>query len=194
MLFNSIDVLAGMTLAQMNNEVKLGDADVLRYYEEHKAEFEQVQARHILVRMQGSPVPVRPGQKELTDAEALAKAQDLRKKLEAGADFAALAVENSDDTGSGAKGGDLGTFRQRQMVPEFEKAAFALKVGELSQPVKTQFGYHLIKVESHSTRKLDEVKPELEQRLRPELARKAMEELERNAGASLDPEYFGLAK
>ncbi len=188
--FQTQNILAGMAAEQIQKEAKVDDAAVHAYYYAHKAEFEQVHARHILIRMQGSPVPVRPGQKDLTDAEALAKAQDLRKKIQEGADFGTLAIQESDDTGSGAKGGDLGVFHHQQMVPAFEQAAFALKPGELSEPVKTQFGYHLIKVESHENKTFDEVRPDLEKRMKPELTQKAMEDLVKKATVTLDPELF----
>ena len=149
-MIQNANLLAGLTYEQIGKEAKLGDADVRNYYEAHKGEYEQVHARHILIRMQGSPIPVKPGQKDLTDAEALAKAQELRKKIEGGTDFATLALAESDDTQSAAKGGDLGSFKKGQMVPAFEEAALAMKPGELSQPVKTQFGYHLIKVEGRT--------------------------------------------
>ena len=77
-----------------------------------------------------------PGQKDLTEEEALAKAQEIRQKIVEGADFAAIARVDSDDMGSSAKGGDLGIRRHGQTVPSFEEALFALKDGELSQPVK----------------------------------------------------------
>lgn len=89
---------------------------------------EEVQARHILV-----------------DAED--KAKELAEKIKGGADFAALAKENSKDPGSKDEGGMLGFFSRGQMVPQFEDAAFGLKKGEVSAPVKSQFGWHLIKVE-----------------------------------------------
>ncbi len=193
-MLTNANALAGVTYDHISKEATLDEAELRKYYDGHKNEFEQVHARHILIRMQGSPLPVKPGQKELTDAEALAKAQELRKKIEAGGDFAALATAESDDTGSAAKGGDLGSFKKGQMVPAFEEAAFSMKPGELSQPVKSQFGYHIIKVESHDTKTFEEVKPDLEKRLRPEQAQKALSDLEKNAGVSLDPEFFGTAK
>ena len=192
--FQDANILANMTYEEMGKNIKLDEADVRKYYEAHKAEFEQVRASHILIGVQGSPSPVRPGQKDLTDAEALAKAQDLRKKILAGADFAQLAREESDDSGSGANGGDLGSFRHGQMVPTFEQAAFAMQPGDLSEPVKSPFGYHLIKVETKESKSFDEVRPELERRMRPEQAQKALEELRKKTPAVLDPEFFGIAK
>jgi parvulin-like peptidyl-prolyl isomerase len=82
-----------------------------------------------------------------TEAEALALAQDIRKRLDAGEDFAALAVQYSDDPGSKTAGGELGWYgRGEGFVQEFEDAAFALQAGQISDPVKTQFGYHIIEV------------------------------------------------
>ena len=97
---------------------------------------EQVKAQHILIRVEG-------GAK--ADADALMKAKAIRAQALKG-DFGSLAEKNSDDPGSKAKKGELGFFSRGQMVPEFENVAFNLKVGEISEPVKTQFGYHIIKI------------------------------------------------
>lgn len=107
------------------------DADARKIYDEQvkllKPE-EEVSARHILV-----------------DTEAEAKA--LKEKIDKGADFAQLAKENSKDPGSKEDGGNLGYFGHGQMVPQFEEVVFKLKKGEVSDPVKTQFGWHLVKLE-----------------------------------------------
>ena len=166
------------------------EAELRKYYEEHKAEFEQVHARHILIRFQGSQLPIKPGQKDLTDAEALAKVQALKQRIQGGEDFGKVATQESDDTGSAANGGDLGAFRHGQMVPSFEQAAFALKPGELSEPVKTQYGYHLIKVENKDNKSFEEVRPDLEKQLAPALAQKAVDELVKKTPTVLEPEYF----
>lgn len=109
---------------------------------------EQVRVRHILVNG--------------TDADAKAKAQELLKELQGGADFAALAASRSADTGSAAKGGDLGFFDRGRMVPEFEAAAFALqKKGDISPLVQTQFGFHILRLDDRrpaGVRPFDEVR------------------------------------
>ncbi len=193
-MFQRANALAGITYQQISKEAQVEDADLRRYYDEHKSEFEEVRARHILIRAHGSPLAVKPGEKDLTDAEALAKTQDLRKKLVDGADFATLAMQESDDTGTASRGGDLSFFHHNQMVPPFDQAAFKLNVGELSEPVKTPFGYHLIKVEEKRTQSFEDVKSELERRLRPEIAKKALDDLEQKSGVVYDPAFFAVKK
>ncbi|MGN7115365.1 peptidylprolyl isomerase [Lysinibacillus odysseyi] len=120
-----------LTLKVMEDYIDVTDEDVKAYYEENKESFnteEQVQASHILV-------------------EDEATANEVIKKLNAGEDFGELAHEYSTDTVSAENGGELGYFSKGQMVEEFENAAFAMKVGEVSKtPVKTEHGYHIIKV------------------------------------------------
>jgi peptidyl-prolyl cis-trans isomerase C len=186
------NLLANLLFQDMTANAKVDDASEHQYYEQHKSEYESAHVRHILIRMKGSQVANQPGKKELTEEEALAKAQEVRKKLLAGDDFAALAKAESDDAVSAAKGGELGSIKRGQgMVAEFEQAALSLPVGQISEPVKTQFGYHLIKVEQHDTKAFDEVKSELEKRMRPELARNAVENLRRQTPVTLDDSFFG---
>jgi len=167
------------------------DAALQKYYADHKNEFENVQARHILIRFKGSPVPNREGKPDLTEEQALAKAQEVRKQLLAGSDFAALAKAESDDTGSGTNGGELGTFGHGQMVPAFEEVAFKQPVNQVSDPVKTQFGYHLIQVEKRESKPFESVKSDLEGKVKPEAARASVESLRKNAKVVLDESYFG---
>jgi peptidyl-prolyl cis-trans isomerase C len=188
--FQMSNALAAITYQELSKDAKVDDADLHKYYDEHKADFEEVHARHILIRAKGSPMPVKPGAKDLTDEEALAKAQEVRKKLVDGADFATLAMQESDDTGSAGRGGDLDFFRHNQMVPPFDEAAFKLNVGEVSQPVKTPFGYHIIKVDAKRTKSFEDAKPEMERKLRPEAAKKALDDLEKKSGVVFNPAFF----
>ena len=147
---------------QKNADKLVTDADLEQYYSEHPDEFEEVRARHILVRtgpgehQEGEdPAAHKDGHKEVTKEEAKKKAEGLLERIKGGADFAKLAEENSDD-GSKTQGGDLGYFQRGAMVPEFQDAAFKLKPGEVSGVVETEFGYHIIKVEDHRTAQLND--------------------------------------
>jgi len=184
-------VLAGVLARQVANENKPDEAAMHAYFDKHKSEFERVKASHILIRIKGSAAPARPGQKDLTDEEALAKAQEIRKKLIDGADFAATAKAESDDVGSGSKGGSLGTFGHGQMVPPFEQAAFSLPLNQISEPVKSQFGYHIIKVEERTSKTFEEAKPDLEKQLGPQMTREALDNIRKQAQVNLDDGYFG---
>jgi peptidyl-prolyl cis-trans isomerase C len=192
--FQSENLLAGALFRQMQNEGTPDEAMLRKSYDERKGEFERAQARHILIRFKGSPVPVREGKTELSEEEALAKANDIRKKLAAGEDFAKLAKDESDDVGSGVNGGDLGLFGRNQMVKEFEQSAFSLPIGQVSEPVKTQFGYHIIRVDKREAQTFDQARPQLEQRLRPEAARSAADKLKNDAAIKLSDTYFGPAQ
>jgi len=190
-VLNDDQVLAGLVTAQVSEEIKVDEPEARKYYDEHKESYEEVTARHILMRVKGAPTPVKPGAKELTDEEALAKANDIRKRIVAGEDFATIARTESDDT-TGSNGGSLGSFPRGRMVPTFDQAAFTLKPGEISQPVKTQYGYHIIKVEDHRTKTFEEERASIEKILGPQKAQKTLEEMTK--GAFFDPDFFGLPK
>ncbi|MGA2092802.1 MAG: peptidylprolyl isomerase [Sedimentisphaerales bacterium] len=139
----------------------INDAEALAFYERSKEDYntpEQVQASHILITPDHNNPDVNQAK-----AQAKAKAEKLLQQLKAGADFATLAKENS-DCPSKAKGGDLGMFTRGQMVQPFEDVAFALKPGDLSDVVETQFGYHIIKVALHKPGEMapfEKVKPQI---------------------------------
>jgi peptidyl-prolyl cis-trans isomerase C len=99
-----------------------------------------IRARHILIK-------VEQGATEEDKKKRKAKTEEVLEKLKKGEDFAKLASEVSDDLGTKAKGGDLDFFAKGSMIPAFEEAAFALKPGELSNMVETEYGYHIIKLE-----------------------------------------------
>ena len=136
------------------------DADIQAYYTQHRSQYEvkeQVKVRHILI-------AVPQGADAQTDAAAKAKAQDILKQLKNGGNFAELASKYSDDPGSKTAGGELGFLDRGKTVPEFDKAAFTLAPGQISDMIKTQFGYHILQVEEKKTahlKPLDEVKAEI---------------------------------
>jgi len=142
----------------------VSDEDARKFYDESPQNFqhpEQVQASHILIKVDQNA-------DEATRKAAKAKCEDLLKKVKAGGDFAALAKENS-DCPSKEKGGDLGMFEKGKMVKPFEDAAFAMKVGDVSDIVETQFGYHIIKLTNKQEARTDsfaDVKPKIVQYLK----------------------------
>jgi peptidyl-prolyl cis-trans isomerase C len=130
-----------MIAEAVEETTEITDAEVQEFYDENPQYFEQgeqVAARHILISTEGM---------ETDEAveEARSRAQDVRQELEDGADFAELAKEKSEGP-SASRGGDLGTFGRGQMVGPFEEVAFALEEGEISDVVKTRFGFHVIQV------------------------------------------------
>jgi foldase protein PrsA len=147
--------------ARVTREVKVGDAEIASYYAKNKAQYSQPESRevrHILVKTK-------------------AQADDLRAQLQAGGDFAALAKKFSQDTGSKANGGKL-TISKGQTVAPFDKAAFALKLNEISEPVKTEFGFHIIEPLSGTkpakVTPLKEVKASIRQQLQQTEKNEAM--------------------
>ncbi|OIN98723.1 hypothetical protein AUJ66_00510 [Candidatus Desantisbacteria bacterium CG1_02_38_46] len=166
-------VIAEELLREEMKKIEVNDTDAINYYNMHSEEFgepEKVRVRHIL-------------------AKSETEAQSIAEKLSKGEDFAKLAQEYSIDPGTKDKGGELGFFGRGQMVPEFEEAAFALKIGERSKPVSTPYGFHIIELEERkeSTKKTyEEVKEE---------ARNAiLQEKQRNQFEKIINTLYGSAK
>ncbi len=129
-------------LAQIRGSITFEDAELEAHYEQTKESHktgESVRASHILI-------PLAPDADPQTVEIARARATAIVEELRNGADFGELARINSADPGSAAQGGDVGFFSRGDMVPEFEETAFGLPIGRVSDPVKTQFGYHILKV------------------------------------------------
>ncbi|HEU0265678.1 MAG TPA: peptidyl-prolyl cis-trans isomerase [Geobacterales bacterium] len=165
----------------LNKRATVTDDELKKVYEENKASFkmgEQVRASHILV---------------ATEAEARTILDELKK----GADFAALAKGRSIDKSSGIVGGDLGWFSRQNMVPAFANAAFALKEGQLSAPVKSQYGYHLIKLTGRRPAGFvpfeemkEQIKARLSQQRQPEVFQKLQGELKAKAKITINDDGF----
>lgn len=143
----------------------VNERDLLyEYYMSHREDFrqeEQVKASHILLPLEGDS----PQERE----DVFEKALRLKAELEEGADFGLFARMYSEDPGTKEKSGDLGFFGRGQMVPPFEETAFSLNIGEISDPVETQFGVHIIKVtdkKEEKTQPFDEVKHRIDARLK----------------------------
>lgn len=187
------NLVAQAALKKLEDSLRIGDEDLKKIYDANKSEYEQVKARHILVAFKGSAA-AQPGKKELTEEEAKAKAEELRKKIVAGADFAEVAKTESDDTGSGSNGGSLGAFGRGQMVTEFEKAAFEAKPGDVPPVVRTQFGYHIIKVDEHAFTPFEQVKETIEKGERQKKLQAALDAMKSGTNPSFSETYFATPK
>ncbi len=165
-----------LNVDQVRQTLTISDAELDAFYKQNLSQYQtpaQVRASHILFKTEGK------------DENAVkAKAEEVLKMAKApNADFAALAKKYSEDDSNASNGGDLDYFGRGRMVPEFENAAFAMKAGEISDLVKTAFGFHIIKVvdnKPESTRPLAEVKSEIEDQLKWQ---KAQAEAEKQAKA-----------
>ena len=177
-------------IAQMIPGIKVTDQEILEEWNKKPHE-ETVEAAHILLQVSDAS----------KDAEVKAKAEEVLKKLKSGGNFAALAKQYSQDTGSAAQGGYLGPFQRGQMVKEFEDAAFALKVGETSGLVRSQYGYHIIQVMKHETPVFEANRPQLmmavqsrkAQDLAKEKAAAAGQLLQKNKDLNLAAKNLGVA-
>ncbi|KFA91097.1 peptidylprolyl isomerase [Archangium violaceum] len=169
--------MSRMKLVQMKvtPKVKVSEEDLKAAYTQY-AKLEsgdaEVHARHILVQVDAKAAPE---QVEVARKKAQALAEEARKP---GVDFAELAKKKSEGP-SASDGGDLGFFRRGVMVPAFERVAFTLKEGEVSEPVRTQFGWHVLKVEERravDVPPFEQVKAELENRLKMQKTEKFVEQ------------------
>ena len=130
-----------------------------RYFEDHKSDFDTICVSHVLVSTDSR-----------TDAEARSRAEDLKAEIDGGSPFAPGAAEDSDDPAAEAQGGDLGCGSRGRFPAEFEDAAYELDVNEVSDPVRTQFGYHLIQVRERNAAEYQDVRDSVRQRLLTQLA------------------------
>lgn len=164
----------------IRNNITVPEQDIQRAYRQNIEQYsqpEQVRASHILLNTEGKD-----------EAAVRAKAEDLLKQIKGGADFAALAKANSQDPASASQGGDLDYFGKGRMVPEFESVAFSLPVGQLSELVKTPYGFHIIKVtdkKAAEVQPLDAVRPQITEQLKFERAQTRVQDLATAIAAEL---------
>lgn len=164
---------------KLASQTEVSQQDLQSYYNQHRDEYqvpEQVQVSHILIK---TPTPGADGKVDQKAVDAAqAKAEDVLKQVKSGGNFADLAKKYSEDPGSAKNGGSLGPIQRGRTVPEFEKTAFSLPKGQISDLVKTSYGFHIIKVDDKQqahTKTLDEVKPQIEPLLRQQKAERTAE-------------------
>ncbi len=170
-------------LNKLQSEIKVSPEEIARYYERNREQYrqaEQVKARHILIAVPKPDSGGPPDEKVVEEARK--KAESLLKQIKAGANFEALAKKNSDDKTTGTEGGALPWFQRGAMEPDFEKAAFSLPKGQISDLVRTGYGWHIIRVDDKREAgftPLSQVKDSIEPTLRQDTAQVKSETLER---------------
>ena len=191
--FNRTNILAQAELTIHGNTIAVNDADQAKYYKEHPEKFQEAKVRVIYIAFNPAPDKTGADGKKLpTEAESKAKIEDLRKQIAAGADFGKVARENSDDKASAAKDGDFGVIKRSSPYPEPIKAAvFALRPGEMSQPIRQPNGFYLIKLEELNTSPLAEVDTQVVNDLRQERFQEWVKSIQNQFTIKVEnPAYF----
>ncbi len=190
--FMRMQTLAQALVEDYRNKIPVSDPEMAAFYEKNKDNYTQAKLQVILVNF--ATADANPSEKKkLSEVEAEAKAKDLVKQLKAGADFKKLVAENSDDVASKAKGGDFGTIRRSDQIPdELKMAIFALKQGQFSEPIKQPNGFYIFKVVEYAAQPLEEVKSTLSSQLRDQKFQEWLKVTQDTADVKVeDPAFFG---
>ena len=191
--FNRMYLMMNAQLHETMNAISVPPADAQAFYDKNKGRFSQVKVKAIYVSFSEKPSspPGPDGKKLLSEAEAQAKIARLRTELLGGADFVKLVKENSDDQTSAAKSGDFGTIRRADNLPDaIRKAIFALKVGEVSEPVRQPNGFYLFRAEEISAQPYAEVQGEILNELKQARFKEWMDETTRALNLKYENEAF----
>jgi peptidyl-prolyl cis-trans isomerase C len=161
-------MMAQAQLQERQNQIGVKPEELQKFYDGNKDLFTQVRLKVIYIPFSANPPaqPAAPENKVLSDAEAKAKAEKVYAQLQAGADFIKLVKENSGDASSASKDGDFGTFRRSDQIPEdIKAAAFALKPGQVTKPLKQPNGYYIFRVEESAVPPFDQVREQVSSNL-----------------------------
>jgi hypothetical protein len=171
--------------------VKVSDQELRELYQKDKAQSEEVRIRHILIQTEDAPMKSgAAGHPALPEPEARKKLQDIRQRILAGADFAEMAKQYSEDLATAASGGDMGVIQRDKVVPPIVNAAYSLEPGQVSDIILTPSGVEIIKVEDKHSKSFEEVKSDLETQLRQAKAAEIVKHLVENSPLVIDQEYF----
>ena len=189
-------ILSNAAKIDLRKEMKVTDAELQKYLEEHKVQFEEARARRIVIRSKTS-VPwdqSKTPDQLLDDKDARAKAADLREQLVKGADFEELAAKHSDDSLSSGKGGDLGFNRRGSqthlIVPPLEEKIFSMEPGTISDVAQTPLGYEIVKLEEKRLPKVSDIRQELEQLVLNQKTEDLLKEFKSREKIYVDDNFF----
>ncbi len=190
--FQRMAILYQAEINEYKDQIPVSREDQDKMYQENPDRFKQVKVKVIHISFSATPDKPGPdGKKMMSEAEAKAKADELRKEILAGGDFGKLARENSDDKSSSAKDGDFGTISHNSPYPEpVKKAVFALKEGEVSEPVKQANGFYLIRADSIVIQPFGEVRPQIIEELKQTRFTDWMKSLETRFTVKVDNQAY----
>jgi peptidyl-prolyl cis-trans isomerase C len=184
-------ILADAAQKHIAQGITVSDQELRDSYEKNKAQFEEDRAAHILIRTRSAPIksgdPSQPG---LPDAEARKKLEDIRKQILAGADFAQMAKQYSEDITTASAGGGLGILDRTKTVPPIIEAAHALSLGQVSDVIATPSGFEIIKLEQKRVIPFEEAKPGLESQIRQSKSNEAVQHLLEESHPFIDRDFF----
>jgi parvulin-like peptidyl-prolyl isomerase len=188
---NRMYVMMNAQLTQAMNEIVISPADVKKFYDSNADRFTQAKVKVLYVSFSSASAPAAGGKKVLTEPEAKTRIEKLLADLRAGADFAKLAREHSEDATSAQKDGDFGTIRRSDSLPDaIREAIFALKPGEISEPVRQPNGFYLFRVDHLEARPLAEVQNEIFNELKQLRFKQWMDETQRSLNVKYENEAF----
>jgi peptidyl-prolyl cis-trans isomerase C len=166
--------------------------DLQKYYAENKSRYDQVKLKVIYIPFSSAPAAnSAEGKKHLTEEEAKAKAERLIKEIKAGADFVKLVKENSEDASSKAKDGDMGTLSRADNLPEsIRSVVFALKAGDVSDPVRQPNGFYIFRADEVSQRPLEQVREQLVKQLQSERLQDWLKSTTKSLNIKFENEQF----
>jgi peptidyl-prolyl cis-trans isomerase C len=180
-----------LAMAALRKLVTGDEAHMREEYNKQKGNFESVELKHILIAYEGGKVPPRQGTTPLPLPAAMQKATQIEEQLRAGGDFAMTAKSQSDDVGSGQQGGELGPVPRGSLPPEVAATVFALKPGEVSRPLRTEFGVHIFKAGERKSPTFEQMRPQIEAEMQQKLAKETVERIKSGSKIELDTAFFG---
>jgi parvulin-like peptidyl-prolyl isomerase len=191
--YQRMSILFQAEINDYKDKIQISQEDQEKLYKENPDRFKEVKVKVIHLSFSATPDKPGPdGKKMLSEAEAKAKIDELRKQIVAGEDFGKLARENSDDKGSATKDGDFGVIKQNSPYPDpVKKAVFALKEGEVSEPVKQANGFYLIRADSVVIQSLSQSRAQILEELKQDRFNDWMKGLQARFAVKVDnPAYF----
>lgn len=184
-------VMANAAKDDLYKRAQVSDEEVKHYYDSHAGDFVDYNLQHLVIRYHGSEIALKEGQKDMTESEARQEAETLRKQALQGKDFAELVQRYSDDADSQAEGGVLPETASRNLLPEIAQGVAGLRESEISQPIKTQYGYHLVRMIKRSTNSFDDARAHIVILLKSLAVDKQIEAMKQAEPVTLDPAFFG---